>query len=355
MQRGEAAVFTKHARAEAACRCGADIVIELPLPWCVSSAERFATASVELLNAAGCTHISFGSECGDIDKLCTLARYAASDNVRQNVKALYKCSAALPYAKVRQLAIEREIGEEADLLSQPNNILAVEYIKAIYNKKLNMIPYTVKRVGNDHDSDGNEGPKSASQLRNMLNHGNDISADIPQEALLVYKREIKAGRIRNTALMDSLLMSRLLMLSEADFDSLPDSTGGAGKRLYKTLRENCSVEETAYRAATRPYPMARMRRMLINAALGISAEYTNTTPPYMRVLSFNQKGREYLSKLEKTAIPLVIKPSSVKALGPEVEKVFALGASAHDLFRLQFVTNDDKKPGEDWRKGPVIV
>ena len=75
----------------------------------------------------------------------------------------------------------------------------------------------------------------------------------------------------------------------------------------------------------------------------------------MRVLSFNQKGREYLAKLENTPLPLVIRPSSVKTLGAEAEKVFALGASAHDLFRLQFVTNDDKKPGEDWRKGPVIV
>lgn len=355
VQRGEAAVFTKHARAEAACRCGADIVIELPLPWCVSSAERFASASVELLYSAGCTHISFGSECGDIEKLSVLAKYAASDNVRQNVKALYKCSAALPYAKVRQLAIEREIGNEADLLSQPNNILAVEYIKAIYNKKMNMIPFTVKRVGNDHDSDGSEGPKSASQLRKMLECGESICKDIPKEAFIVYKREIEEGRIRNRELMDSLLMSRLLMLKEEDFDSIPDSAGGAGKRLYKTLRENCSVEETAYHAATRPYPMARMRRMLINAALGISAEYTNMSPPYMRVLSFNQKGREYLAKLENTALPLVIKPSSVKTCGVDAEKVFALGASAHDLFRLQFVTNDDKKPGEDWRKGPRIV
>ena len=189
----------------------------------------------------------------------------------------------------------------------------------------------------------------------MLERGDSISQDIPEEAYLVYKREIEAGRSRNSVLMNSLLMSRLLMLKEEDFESLPDSAGGAGKRLYKTLRENCCVVETAYYAATRPYPMSRMRRMLINAALGISADYTNTSPPYMRVLSFNQKGREYLAKLENTALPLVTKPSAVKTHGVEAEKVFALGASAHDLFRLQFVTNDDKKPGEDWRKGPIIV
>ena len=97
-----------------------------------------------------------------------------------------------------------------------------------------MIPFTVKRVGNDHDSVGNEGPKSASQLRKMLECGENISKDVPQEAFSVYKREAEAGRSRIPELMDSLLMSRLLMLKESDFESLSDSAGGAGKRLYKT-------------------------------------------------------------------------------------------------------------------------
>ena len=355
VQRGEAAFFTKHARTEAACRCGADIVIELPLPWSISSAEGFATGAIDILSAAGCTHISFGSESGDLDKLCKLARYAVSENVRQNVKALYKCSAALPYAKVRQLAIEREIGDDADLLSQPNNILAVEYIKANYNKKLALEPFTVKRIGNDHDGAGKAGPMSASQLRLMLERGEGIDEFIPEEAAQVYKREMEAGRMRNRTLLDTALMSRILMLNEASFEALPDGADGAGKRLYKTVREYTDIESIAYHAATRPYPMARMRRMLMCAALDVGAEYTKQLPPYMRVLALNEKGRSYIRSLEETSIPLVTKPATVRSLGPEAEKVFSIGARANDLFRLQFVTNSDKKPGEDWRKGPVIV
>lgn len=355
VQRGEAAVFTKFARAEAACRCGADLVIELPLPWSVSSAERFASGAVDILAAAGCTHISFGSECGDIEKLSKLARYAASEDVRQNIKALYKCSAALPYAKVRQLAIQRELGDEAQLLSQPNNILAVEYLKAIYRKHYNIEAYTVKRIGNAHDSVGNDGPLSASELRKLIDNSENISGLIPDAAYEVYERETKAGRIRNKELLNVALMSRLLMLDADSFEALPDGADGAGRRLYKTLLEYKDIDEAAYYAATRPYPMARMRRMLINAALGIGAEYTKSSPPYMRVLAFNSTGREYLAKLENTLIPLVIKPATLRGLGGEAEKVFSIGASAHDLFRLQFVTNDDKKPGEDWRKGPIIV
>ena len=98
-----------------------------------------------------------------------------------------------------------------------------------------------------------------------------------------------------------------------------------------------------------------MRRMLMCAALGISADLTNGTPPYMRVLAANEKGRAHLRTLESSEIPVLIRPSDVKTFGAGAEKVFARGACANDLFRLQFITNDDKKPGEDWRKGPVIV
>lgn len=355
VQRGEAAIFTKHARAEAACLCGADIVIELPLPWSISSAESFASGAVDILAAMGCTDISFGSESGDIDKLCTLAKYALSESVRHNVKAMYKCSAALPYAKVRQLAIEREIGDDAALLSQPNNILAVEYIKAIYNKKLDIKPYTVKRIGNRHDGSGEEGPMSASELRAILDRGESIDEFIPAEAANVYRRELALGRTRNKEILSAAIMSRLIMFDENYFESLPDGKDGAGRRLYKTIKEYSEPEEIAYHAATRPYPMARMRRMLLSAALGLSAEYTKEAPPYLRLLAANEKGREYIKNMENNNIQLLIKPANVKSFGSYAEKVFAIGASAHDLYRLQFVTKSDKKTGEDWRKSPVIV
>ncbi len=355
VQRGEAAVFSKFARAEAACRCGADIVIELPLPWSLSSAENFAAGAVDILDAAGCSHISFGSECGEIKKLTRLAQYAASESVRKNIKAIYKCSAALPYAKIRQMAIEKELGNDAELLSKPNNILAVEYLKALINKKLDIIPITIKRIGNEHDSHGDAGPRSASELRDMLERAESIEGFIPPEAAEIYNREIQQGRMRNKVVLETAIISRLRMFTEEYFDLLPDSGEGAGRRLYKSIREHTNVHDMAYYAATRPYPFARMRRMLMCAALGIGAESTKGSPPYLRILAFNQKGRAYLRSLENSRIPIITKPSHVKEIGGDAEKVFAIGALAHDLYRLQFVTNDDKKPGEDWKKRPVIV
>ncbi len=355
VQRGEAAIFSKFARAEAACRCGADIVVELPLPWSVSSAENFASGAIDILAGLGCTHLSFGSECGDIDKLKRLAQYAASENTRKNIKAIYKCSAALPYAKVRQIAIERELGDDAELLSQPNNILAVEYLKAIINKKLDMLPMTIKRIGNGHDEKGEAGPKSASELRDMLDNGVPIDKFIPKEAAEVYISESAEGRIRNKDILETAIISRLRFFDEEYFASIPDGGEGAGRRLYKSVREHTNLHDMAYFAATRPYPFARMRRMLMSAALCISAEFTKEPVPYARILAVNEKGRAYLRNLEEPGIPVVTKPSVIKNLGVQAEKVFACGAYAHDLYCMQYVTNSDKKPGADWKKGPAIV
>lgn len=355
VQRGEAALFQKHARAEAACRCGADIVLELPLPCSISSAEGFASAAVDILAAVGCTHISFGSESGDVTKLTALARYAASETLHRNVKALYRCSAAMPYAKVRQLAIEKEVGDDAELLSQPNNILAVEYLKAIIKNKYNIVPVTVKRIGNEHDGKGAQGPKSASELRELMLKGENVAKYVPEEAMKVYRREMEQGRMKNPAVMETAVLSRLRMFEQEYFDELPDAGEGAGRRLYKAVREYSSCYDIAYHAATRPYPMARMRRMLMCAALGINAQMAKLSPPYMRVLAVGEKGRAYLRELESPRIPLITKPAAVRELSSKAQEVFALGAYAHDLYCLQFITNDDKKAGGDWRKGPVIV
>lgn len=139
VQRGEAAVFSKFARAEAACRAGAGLVLELPLPWCLSSAEGFAEGAVSLLAAVGCTHLSFGSESGDVETLQTLAREILAPDTQREITAQLQRSPELSYAMARERVLTEKLGECGSLLSQPNNILAVEYLKAIY-KKLSHYP-----------------------------------------------------------------------------------------------------------------------------------------------------------------------------------------------------------------------
>ncbi len=356
VQRGEAAVFSKFARAEAACRAGASLVLELPLPWCLSSAEGFAEGAVSLLAAVGCTHLSFGSESGDVETLQTLAREILAPDTQREITAQLQRSPELSYAMARERVLTEKLGECGSLLSQPNNILAVEYLKAIYKKTYPITPVTVKRIGSGHDKAGEQGPKSASELRGLMETGADISEYIPEAALSVYRREREAGRGRNSAVLETALLSRLRMLDRDVYESLPDGGDGAGARLWKAVREESTLEDISQAARTKRYPLARMRRMLLCAALGVSAEYTKTLPPYARVLAADSAGCAYLREIDgKSAVPVLTKPAAVRRLDGSAAKVFALGASAHDVYTLQNVTNSDKKCGQDWRNGPVIV
>ncbi|MCR5577292.1 MAG: nucleotidyltransferase family protein [Oscillospiraceae bacterium] len=355
VQRGEAALFTKFARAEAACRSGADLVVELPLPWCLSSAERFASGAVALLASLGCDTLSFGSECASKDALARLAAADAEEKTREAIRRRMKEGGTLSWAEARQQVLRERFGEDAELLSRPNDILAVEYLKAAARFAPDMQALCIPRRGAEHDVRAKTGFRSAMDLRESLERGEQISAAIPASAWEVFERELAVGRTRDVHRLELALRSRLLQLRETDFDALPDASDGAGRRLYRMLCSGEALETCVREASTRRYSRARMRRMLLCAALGISAECTREAPPYARLLACSAGGRAWLAQnADRFPIPLITKPAALREQGGRAEAIFKLGASAHELYKLQFVTNDDKTLGTDWRTGPFI-
>ena len=357
VQRGEPAIFSKFARAEAACRCGVNLVVELPLPWSLSSAEGFAAGAVAILSALDCTHLSFGSESGELEGLETLAECLLNPLTLEAVKKRMAAEPNLSFATARQLVLEEKVGEQAKLIEKPNNILAVEYLKAIYQHNAAMTPLTVKRSGSGHDETGAGEIRSASELRQLLRQGEDVSAYIPAAAMAVFRRELEQGRaVLNTRDMELAFLSRLRMLDEKAFLSLPDGGDGVGQRLYKAAKEEPTLDFILTAAKTKRVALSRLRRMCMAAALGINAELAAGEPPYIRVLAANEKGRAYLRQAAgKTTIPVLTKPAAVKELGDRAQAMFAAGASAHDLFSLSFLSIKDRKGGADWRTGPKIV
>ncbi len=356
VQRGEAAVFQKAARAEAACSCGADLVLELPLPWCLSSAEGFAGGAVSILQAIGCTDLSFGSETDDLRLLKDIASFLLEKDITERIRILMKQDETLSFARARQTIIEEHFGPGAALLSQPNSVLAVEYLKAIYRDQLPMNTLLIPRQGNQHDSKGTGEFRSAMQLREMQASGEDITAFIPKAAGEVYERESKAGHSRNKRILETAILSRLYSVNAEAFDCLPDADGGAGRRLYKAVRDGYGIEDIVKKATTRRYTAARMRRMLLCAAFGVSADDSAGSPPYIRVLAANERGRSILRGCADNAeIPIVGKTAAVKKLGQRAESIFRKGADAHALYRLQFAAEADRSPDADWRFKPYIV
>lgn len=356
VQRGEAALYDKFARAEAACRSGVDLVLELPLPWCLASAESFARGAVALLGTLGVSALSFGSEAGELGPLETLARSLLEPGTAGEIKVLMARNPTLSFAAARQRLMEERLGAAGALLARPNNILAVEYLKAIYSLALPITPLTVPRLGAGHDRQTEApGPRSASQLRMLRERGEEISAFVPAEAEAVYVREREAGReLRDRRLLEVALLSRLRGLGKEAFSSLPDAAGGLGDRISRAAQREGSLEAVYAAAASRRYPLARVRRLCLSACLGLGS-LPEGAPPYARVLAANSRGRTLLRELAKSGAPLVTKPAAVKKLPGQAQAVFALGAAAHDLYVLGYEDAARRRGGEDWRRGPFLT
>ena len=356
VQRGEAAVFSKFARAEAAVSCGADLVVELPLPWCLSSAEGFARGAVGLLAALGAERVCFGSETGETAPLVELAELVLEPEFIEAVKKRMNEDAALSFAAARQLEAEKRLGKTSLLLAMPNNILAVEYCKAIRTLGLNTRPFAVQRIGCGHDRADGVGPLSASVLRERLFRGQALGGEIPAEASEVFVREIEQGRaLLQRDALELPLLARLRGLNEEDFLTLPDATDGLGNRLCRAVREEPCLQAIYDAVRTKRYPLARARRLCLCASLGVKAGMADGVPPYARVLAANARGRKLLrDSTQTTTVPILTKPAAVRVLPGDCEALFTLGAQAHDVYVLGYSGVRERRPGADWRASPVM-
>lgn len=352
VQRGEPAIFSKHARAEAAVRSGADLVLELPLPWALSSAEGFARGAVGIIGALGCIdYLSFGSESGDLQTLTSLATAIMDPALDGQIRDELECGVS--YAAARQRALAHQIGSMANHLETPNNILAVEYLKALFSQRLRVEPMTITRMGAAHDEVGG----SASDIRNLIRTGGRFKHFMTKEAYEVLKREKEQGRgpvFPET--LETALISRYRMLSEADYARLPDAAEGLGNRLYAAAKEETTIDGILSAAKTKRYALSRIRRMYMCAALGIQTGDSEGIPPYTRVLAANKDGRDALKAIsEKASIPIITKPAEIKELSKECRRLFELESNAHDLYSLGYAAREERRGMAEWRISPFMV
>jgi len=350
VQRGDFAVFCKHARAEAAVRSGADLVIELPSPYALSSAEGFARAGVFLLNCF-CDYISFGSEVGDIAELIDAADAISTEEADALTKQWLE--KGLPYATARQKAAEAVLGPRAEVLLTPNNLLGIEYIKAVAELEAPLKPITVKRIGDPHDSASG---CSGSALRKMLYSGEMPWEHMPQKAAKVFAAEIAAGRGPVSMKSAELaILSRLREAAPERFAALPGATEGLDRRFLRAAARP-TVEAILQDVKTKRYAMSRLRRMLMCACLGITAEDVSQTPPYIRALAFNRTGAKLLREArEKSDLPIITKPASAHELPARAKTLFLKEAAATDFYALAYPEAHCRSGGQEWTTSPRII
>ena len=376
VQRGDFAVFGKHARAEAAVRGGADLVIELPTPYALLSAEGFAASAVSLLENLGvCGALSFGSESGSIEELAEAAEAIASPQAGKALKEWL--DKGLPYAAAQQKAADATMGKKAGIFGSPNNLLGVEYLKALRATGSKMRPMTVGRRGGAHD--GGSG-FSASAVREKLfsgkasgkpqrgrggadnggadyawadNAGTDYAWDaVPKPCAAVFDAEIRAGR--GPVSMDAAelaILSRLRALD--DLSRLPGATEGLDRRMMGYIASEATVPGLLAGVKTKRYSMSRLRRMLLCACLGIDADDTKQPPPYIRVLAMNDAGTKILKAARKKAtLPIITKPASVKKLSGRAVELFTKEVRATDFYVLAYPDAGARSGGQEWRISP---
>ena len=356
VQRGDFAIERAHARAEAAVRGGADLVLELPLPWAISSAEGFARGGVSILAATGVVDtLAFGSECGNAAKLQraakALLRADFPDALREEL------AKGLSFAAARESAARALIGEDAAVLREPNDILGVEYCKALLQSGSTIAPLAILRKVVGHNGGAAKGFASASHIRELLTNGEDASAYLTAESAAIYARECAAGRAPVTMQnAERAVLSRLRAMCEEDFARYDSGNEGLYRRFYDAARTAASVDELLSAVKTKRYAYARLRRMLLAAYLDVTAADVPPEVPYLRVLACNERGRKLLKTIKKTgSAPVLTKSADVRALSEEAQKLFALTARAADQYVLAYPELRAARGSSAWTEGPVIV
>ena len=328
VQRGDTAIAEKRVRARAALLCGADIVLEMPVCYSMSSAQSFALHGVSALKAAGCDTVMFGSECGDINMLMAAADILSSDVYKENLKKHLKTG--MTFAAARERAAD--IG--GGLLSGANNNLAIEYITAAKSIGADFKFITVKRQGAQHDSNtASDGYVSASLLRKQLLAGNAefCREYIPENVISLFLSD----GIADIKRIETAVLAVLRAKTAEELKNLPDLSEGIENKLFSAIRVATSLEELYNTVKVKRYTHARIRRLALSAFLDIDSTFFMKAPPYVRVLGFSKKGEEQLKgQIGRCDPPLVMRAEEIKALGGDALKLFETECRATDIYSL---------------------
>lgn len=292
VQRGAPAIVDKMARAKAAVLCGADLVVELPVTVALSSAEGFADGGVEILSGF-CDRLCFGAENADSPALISLAEALLTDDFRDALHV--ELDKGLSFPAARQSALER-LGMNGKILELPNNILAVEYCKAILRRHCRMEPMPIFRGGDYHAREAEQNNPSATAIRNRMLTGQDWASYIPEDAAAC----LQNAPLHSIDAAERAILYRLRTMNDERFEALPYGSEGLWRKLMHAARQESTLEDIIAATKTKRYTRTRIDRMILCAFLGITEKMIQAPAPYARVLAFNDKGREILKTARQT-------------------------------------------------------
>lgn len=342
-QRGELAIADKTVRSKAAVECGVNLVLELPFPFSMSSAEFFARSGVKIASSIGIVdYLVFGSELGDIDTLTSIAKNMLSEEFSKKTDELIRSSEnkSAGHPKILEEAYNSLYSESLseDFFSS-NNILALEYIKALIIENSPIIPLTVKREGADYN-DGliaNSSYQSATAIRALMRENDNSAFDyIPENAKNVFLSAMKANKLpADPSVLDTAVISHFRLNPPKASQEIHDAAGGLYNRLYAKSLEANSISSLISLVETKKYTKARIRRALLNSYLGVTSSVVRELPAYTQVLAMDDIGRQVLKRIKKMSdFPVITKPSSYSDHTTQVISQYELSARADSVFAM---------------------
>ncbi|MBQ8718962.1 MAG: nucleotidyltransferase family protein [Clostridia bacterium] len=344
-QRGELAIADPYHRAEAAIRCGADVVLSLPFPYSGAAAEHFATAGVHIATALGATHLHFGSECGDLASLQKAATLVNTPEFIAQLTALQREQPELGVMQAREMLLQRTLGING-FPDGANDLLGLAYLAAIEAQRSPLLPMTTQRVGQDYRDDAHTADTyaSASALRRLWRENGSLHAlakRLPPESYDALCRAREDGLCpTNTDRLSVAAQAFLRLADPTQLAQYAELGGGMAQRLITTAQSSTyhRLSDLIAAAATKRYTNARLWRALWFGWCGVAPDDVTAPPAYTRLLGCSPQGRAYLSSVRKSAaIPVLTKPADVPKT-PAAARQHALEQALAALYTLALPT-----------------
>ena len=328
VQRGEPSLIDKWSKAEIAIKCGFDMVIELPTVYAISSAENFAQGAIKILQAFGDVTLSFGSELGNLSILNEFADIFYDEPKEYLTILNHELDKGLSYPKARENAVLfylNDIRKYSNVLSSPNNILAIEYLKAIKKFKSKILPITIKRIGTEYNSTNINGSfASATAIRKLINDNKNIKGLLPKPSFEILNSNIKYGKLVNSIkIFEKEIIYTLRKMSVQEIANLQDVSEGL-ENLIKQAANSCNnLEDLINSIKSKRYTRSRIQRILLYSILNITKKDIQDSykaKPYIRILGVSQHGRSLLSQVSSNRLKYPVVTSVKKFMDSKNNK-----------------------------------
>lgn len=310
-QRGDPAIIDKWSRAEMALKCGVDLVLELPALYSTSSAENFAYGAVRILDSLKIIdYICFGSETSNLETLSKVSDVLYKEPKKYKTILSDELDKGISFPKARENALLKYLNNPkkyTNILSSPNNILGVEYIKSLKKLKSKISPIVIERSESRHnDLDYSGNIASATAIRNIIKNGDfDIVKKLlPKESYSILVNNIKQGHfISDLSVFEKQIIYNLRKMDISQIAELPDVTEGLEFSIKKTANSCNTIQELQSLLKSKRYTATRLQRILLYSLLEITKKdiiLSRKTSPYARVLALNDKGKYMISEIAKS-------------------------------------------------------